>query len=89
MAFHFKDAKAEYIGCRHCGSKIARKHLRNNNCPVCGADLRPESTLKAIASAYDSYNKANNRLQEEIKKENAKKRDKAEIRWLVKVEYHS
>lgn len=29
-AFHFTNAKAEYIGCKNCGSKIARKYLRRN-----------------------------------------------------------
>lgn len=32
-AFHFANAKSEYIGCKNCGSKIARKYLRRNFCP--------------------------------------------------------
>lgn len=88
-AFHFENAKAEFIGCKNCGSKIARKHLNGNSCPVCRGDLRPESTLKAIQAAKTAVDKARAALDAERKKYNAKCHSKAKIRWLVKVEYHT
>ncbi len=79
-----KTRTSEYIGCGKCGSRLASKYLNSNYCPVCHTDLRPETTLKAIAAAKAKWEKA-----EEIKQEYIKKHSKKEIRWLVKIEYHT
>jgi len=73
-----------YIGCKSCGSKIARKYLKANNCPICHAELRPEHMLKSVAAAFNKYSRA-------IKAENdyVNKHSKKEICWLVKIEYHT
>lgn len=86
--FHFADAQAAYITCKGCGSKLARIHLKNNRCPMCKADMRPDSTLKSIQSAKASYEKALAALKEEEKKHHVKCKKQANVRWLVKVEYH-
>lgn len=65
---------SKYAGCPFCGSKISIGHLRGEKCPVCGTDLRPESTIEKI-KWYDQ--KA---------KECAKKYK--EKYWLAKIEYH-
>lgn len=86
--FHFADAQAAYITCKGCGSKISRTHLKGNQCPVCRADMRPDSTLKSIQSAKASYEKAQAALKVEEKKHQEKCKKQAKVRWLVKVEYH-
>jgi|GEM_PF-895217 len=84
--FHFGQAKAAYISCRHCGSKISRDYLKTNYCPVCHADMRPKSTLDAISSkkkkAEELEEKASS-LDKELRK-----KLKSEEMWLVKIEYH-
>lgn len=82
---HVKDFKASYIGCSKCGSKISREYLRSDKCPVCGHDLRAESTLLRIASFDNRIHEYEARIKEETHKQKAK----AEIKWLVKFEYHS
>lgn len=83
--FHFETAKAEFIGCKSCGSKLARKYLRSNFCPLCRADLRPASKLAETKRAQEAVKKAEKRLADAEKKAAVK----GKIRWLVKVEYHT
>ena len=73
-----------FIGCSKCGSKLATKLLRSNHCPVCRADLRPDTTLKAIAAAEAKWQKAVKAHQDYINTHNKK-----ELYWLVKIEYHT
>lgn len=73
-----------YIGCKSCGSKLSRTHLKTNKCPVCRAELRPEHMLKWVATAENKYRKAIN-----TEKEYVLKHSKKEICWLVKIEYHT
>lgn len=84
-AFHFANAKSEYIGCKNCGSKIARKYLRRNFCPVCNADLRPETTLNRIAALKEKADKSSDTLKAELTKQAMKAKN---VRWLVKIEFH-
>ena len=73
--------KSKFIGCKHCGSKLAVSYIKGNTCPLCGEDLRPESELKRVARLKDKVKK----LKENIKTiENRN----FELYWLVKVEYH-
>lgn len=76
--------KAEYVSCRKCGSKLKREYIHTNACPLCHADLRPESTLKAVEAAKQRYEKARNACDEYLAK-HAKKN----VKWLVKIEYHT
>ena len=82
---HVKDFKASFIGCAKCGSKLSRQHLISDKCPVCHNDLRAESTLERIASFKNRVKEC----QEKIMQETQKQKDKANIYWLVKFEYHS
>ena len=77
--------KSEFVTCKQCGSKIAVRFLRGNNCPVCGRDMRPESTLKRILQMQNTL-----RDMEERKAEMEKKAsEKAPLSWLLKIEYHT
>lgn len=85
FAFHFANAKSELIGCKCCGSKISRKYIKNNFCPVCHSDLRPESTLNRIAALKAKADKSSDTLKAELTKQAMKAKN---VRWLVKIEFH-
>lgn len=76
--------KAEFIGCPHCGSKIAKKYLNGVRCPVCRADMRPKSTLERI----DGYDKKIRDLEKRYKEAEKKMASKAALKWCVKLEFH-
>ena len=78
-----KNVSSEFIGCKHCGSKIATRYIDTNRCPVCRTELRPDSVLKSIKRAEEKV--------EEIRKQMAEEQKKAkyDICWLVKIEYHT
>ena len=78
-----RNVSSEYIGCKECGSKIVVKYIKSNRCPVCGHDLRPASALEAIKRAEAKVTELQKKLDEESKK------GKYEVRWLVKIEYHT
>ncbi len=97
---HYADVKSKFITCRYCDSKISVAVLsgklkswaywgKRNNCPVCGRDLRPESTLALIETAKKNAEKAAKDLKAEEKKLMEKQKKNAEIKWLVKIEYHT
>lgn len=78
-----QNVSSEFVGCKHCGSKIAVKYIKKNFCPVCGNDLRPASTLQNIENARKKVED----LEKQISIEESKA--KYEIRWLLKIEYHT
>lgn len=82
---HCEKVTSEFIGCKECGSKLARKHLRSNFCPLCRADLRSPTELKRIKSLKDAVDKADKALRV-AEEEQAKKGGNE--KWLVKFEFH-
>lgn len=88
---HYEGCKSKFISCKSCESKINSAYFGQrvyNFCPICKADLRPDTTLQLIKNAYDNYLKAEKELREEDKKARKKYESHAETRWLVKIEYH-
>ena len=83
-ASYIKTRKSQFIGCSNCKSKMNSQYLSGNFCPICHADLRPESTLKAIAAAQNKWKKAQRERENYINTHGTK-----EINWLVKIEYHT
>lgn len=81
-----KSFKAEYVGCRHCGSKINRTYIRSNSCPICHGDMRSETILKKLDTLRAKIDKLSTDLQVEERKLAEKY---GEIYWLVKIEYHT
>ena len=75
---------SDFIGCKECGSRLNRKMLKSNFCPVCEKDLRPEYMKKSIQTAKDKWVKAKDSAAEYLQK-----KAKAEIMWIVKIEYHT
>lgn len=87
-----QDQKSAYVTCRHCGSKLNRLILIQkfgpgaNHCPVCKGDLRSETVLNTIEKARNRYVQLSAEIKEEEKKASSKNK---EIKWLVKIEYHT
>ena len=76
--------KAEFVGCASCGSRLARKLLRGECCPVCGSDLRSKSVLEKL----ENIKNTRERLIQMIKDEKEKQTENRRVFWLVKYEYH-
>ena len=85
---HYKDVKSQYIGCKHCGSKINKDYLTQNHCPICRQDLRPQSVLDSIEKMKLKLVQLQEDIKKEEKKEQEKYKKRAEEHWLVKIEYH-
>ena len=81
--------KSEYIGCPECGSKLKRTLLKSEKCVLCRADLRGKTTLDTIARYEANIEKYRKQIDDETKKLAEKNLKNAEIKWLVKVEWHS
>ena len=81
---YIQSLKAEYIGCKGCGSKVSKKYIKFNKCPVCGYDLRSDSVKRKIAEAKNKVKE----IQEQIKQEEQKLMGQdVNIKWLIKIEY--
>lgn len=76
--------KAEFIGCKVCGSKVAKKYVHDQYCPVCRSDMRPKTTLDRIQSYKDKVTYLKRKYTELEKKQ----KNKAEVKWLIKLEFH-
>lgn len=82
---HYSHTTTKFVGCKKCGSSLAREYLDTNFCPMCHNDLRPQSTRDRIAKAREKADKLRQQVREEEKKNNKK----GKLFWLVKVEYHT
>lgn len=97
--YHEKDkryyspdtVKSQYLGCKNCGSRLAVKYIYSNRCPLCGAELRPETELKRIEALKVKYDKAFARCVAEQEKYEAlvRKANKPVKMWYTKTEYHT
>lgn len=88
----FFNTKSEYIGCKECGSKLAKKYLKKTSCPLCGRNLLSETATTRLMNAHDKIVSAQKKQRDVLKKEEqkaAKKAKNREVRWLVKIEYHT
>lgn len=80
-----KNYKAEYIGCSCCGSRLNKKLLSIEWCPVCGELFYSEKTKEKIRW----YKNKIEELEAKYKDMQAKNvSTKYELWWLVKTEYH-
>lgn len=83
---HFAGVKSEFIGCKNCGSRIATKYLKGNFCPVCYADMRPETVRKRLTALSENIEKAEKAYRESLQADTKKSKT---VKWLVKTEYHT
>lgn len=69
-----RNAKSKTVGCRGCGSKIARKHLKGTVCPVCTSNtLLSASAHSRVMAARKRVDKAREALAEARKPKPGKK----------------
>lgn len=59
---------SEFRGCKKCGSKLATKYIKGENCPLCGNDLRSETVTKTLRNYKEKINALTKELQVEMKK---------------------
>ncbi len=85
-AIHYANVKAQFVSCKKCGSRLAREYLHSNFCPMCRADMRPESVQAAIKRADAAVKKAEKRVTEAQKKANRKS---GEVMWCLQIFYHT
>ena len=78
--------KADYVGCKHCGSKINRTYIKSNFCPICRTDMRSDTVQKKLSSMKAKIDKLNEDIKAEERSLAAKSN---EVCWLVKIEYHT
>lgn len=85
-----ETVKSQYLGCKECGSRLAVKYLRGNRCPLCGAEMRPDTEMKRLDALKARFDKAGDDLAKARAKEEekAKKGVKPTKMWLCKIEYH-
>lgn len=84
MQHSVKMQKAAKIGCKKCGSSIAKDYLRTERCPVCGNELRADYILERL----EKYDADIAKVNKDIRLEKQKSANKAPVRWCVKVEVH-
>lgn len=92
---HFANHSSKFIGCPHCESKINSKFIKKrsmpylvNKCPVCDKDMRPQSALDRIQGKEDKVKELRQQINKMKKEYQKKVKDKAKIKWAVKVEVH-
>lgn len=88
-SFYFSNHKSSTVTCKKCGSRITLSYLRGNICPVCRADLRPETVIDKENSYKQKWNDYNNEAEKLRREEYKKQINKATEKWLVKIEFHT
>lgn len=82
--------KSEYVGCKSCGSRLASRYIQHTNkCPLCKNDLRSLTTLTNLGRLCGRIQDTLHLLKEEDRKLAKKQEKSADVKWLVKIEYHT
>lgn len=67
--------KAEFIGCKNCGSKLAKKYIKvygkTCKCPLCGSSLFSKTAQERIQKASEKAKKIKAEWQKEKEKADA------------------
>lgn len=65
--------KAEFIGCKNCGSKLAKKYIKvygkTCKCPLCGSSLFSKTAQERIQKALEKVEKIKAERRQELAKE--------------------
>lgn len=80
--------KAEFIGCPKCGSRLKRTLLKRESCPLCGTELRSQTTMDTLGRYEKNIRNLEKKIKEEERKSQKKNVEKSKVKWLVKIEYH-
>ena len=87
-AHAIKNFKSALVGCPKCNSKLNKNYIHRDSCPLCGQDLRSKTTIDTLAKYDANIKDLLKQIKEEERKLNQKRQKQAEIKWLVKYEYH-
>ena len=82
------NQKAKFIGCKGCGSKVAKEYINKQEiCPVCRESLRSET----VQAKIDDYDMQTSKIRKQIDEERERlaRKNKPVVKWLVKYEYHT
>lgn len=74
-----KNFKAKLITCQKCESKINKKYIFGNTCPLCRHDLRSKTVIETTQRYQNNIQK----LTDEIRQEKLKQKKKLPVRYLV------
>ena len=88
---HYKGVTQATVKCKKCGSSLSTEYCGktyHNSCPVCRAELRPESTMKKRESYQKTMKDLKEKLRSEEKKQNLRNAAKVEYYWAVACEVH-
>lgn len=80
-----KSVKSAFVSCKKCQSKISTRYWGKNVCPICGTDLRSETTLSRIKAKGKALHSAQETLRKFESEFSVKH---GETYYLVKIEYH-
>lgn len=84
-----KSFKSQLISCKQCNSKLNKDYMRTNKCPLCGFDIRSDTTKQRILNKEKSLRELKKQIDMEIKKlqeQHNKKSSRSRVYWLVKYE---
>ena len=87
---HYMGVKQATVKCNSCGSSLATAYCGktyNNSCPVCRAELRPQSILQKREQYGSTLRELEKRLAAEEKK-NVRK-EQCKLFWMVCCEVHA
>lgn len=88
---HYKGTTVKTVRCKSCGSAIATAYCGDtwrNKCPVCKADMRPESKIQQVKKCEARLLATRRKLTAAEQEANKKQMEKAELCWLVACEVH-
>ena len=73
-----RNHKSKFVGCPRCGSRLNRKSINNDKCPLCGQDIS-SSTVKKTIKRYKNNIKE---MKKELREEKEKLSYKAKTKYL-------
>lgn len=79
-----KNFKAEFITCKKCGSRINKKYIQFEMCPLCDNSFKSETVKKTINNYLTKMEKINDLIKVERNKLERKLKKDAKVKWLVK-----
>ena len=89
----FFSTKSAFITCKNCESRLSKKYLKEGsfgtNCPLCQRNLLSDTATTRLMNAHDKIVSAEEKRRKELEKSRSKSKVTREVRWLVKVEYHT
>ena len=86
LSTDFTTCKSAYVGCPECGSKLKRSLIISHHCPLCNRELFSDTAIKRIMAADEKMQNSKRKYEEY--KNNLAKKNKPEVYWLLKTEYH-